>query len=260
MVDDTSDKVEFRDVVIVGGGCYGTFYAGQLERARARGRAAYRRLLVVDRNPACQAARELGEDDTRQLVIQEWGEFFDKYLSEVVAQEPGEPADAIVPSPLMPHLMYEWLVRRARERWPGRRIETRPVAVGPGTPYDASAPDGTRYISFADWTCPTHCIEPAICPVIRAPRTWEMADAMDGLARRLNSAHPTAGPVLFVCEHRVFGVGMFDVRAVLAGDEQIAAAGEKQAAVDVLVGTVSSCHGAVNLLHLGSRHPSLRSG
>jgi hypothetical protein len=237
--------------VIVGGGCYGTFYTGQLERARARGKAAYRRLLVVDRNPSCQLAGELGEDDTRRLMIQEWGEFFDDYLAGVVAPGPGEPTDAIVPSPLMPHLMYEWLVRRARHRWPGRLVDTRPVPVGPGTPYDVGAPDGTRYISFADWTCPTHCIEPAICPVIRAPRTWEMADAMEGLTRRLDRSHPTVGPVLFVCEHRVFGVGMFDVSAVLAGNAQVAAAGEAQSPVDVLVATVSSCHGAVNLLHLG---------
>ena len=249
-VGDSSDRVSFRDVVIVGGGCYGSFYAGQLERARARGRATYRRLLIVDRNPACLLGREPGEDETRQLVTQEWGEFFDSYLGGPTPPS-DSPPDAIVPSPLMPHLMYEWLVRRARDRWPGRLIETRPVRLGPGTPYDTSAPDGTRYISFADWTCPTHCIEPAICPVIRAPRTWEMADAMESLAHRLGDSHPTAGPVLFVCEHRVFGVGMFDVSAVLAGDAVVERAGRGQSPVDVLVGTVSSCHGAASLLHLG---------
>jgi hypothetical protein len=87
--------------------------------------------------------------------------------------------------------------------------------------------------------------------VIRAPRTWEMADAMAELTRKLDSASPTAGPVLFICEHRVFGVGMFDVNAVLEGDAAVAAAGRAPDPVDVLVGTVSSCHGAVNLLHLG---------
>lgn len=250
-MDDSSDSVRFRDVVIVGGGCYGSFYAGQLERARARGRAAYRRLLIVDSNPACRFAREPGEDDTRQLVTRDWGDFFDAYLGSVSPPSPGDPPDAIVPSPLMPHLMYEWLVRRARDRWPGRFIETRPVPVGPGTPYDMNAPDGTRYVSFADWICPTHCIEPAICPVIRGPRTWEMSDAMEGLARRLGEVHPTAGPVLFLCEHRVFGVGMFDVSAVLAGDAVVESAGRAQSPVDVLVGTVSSCHGAASLLHLG---------
>jgi hypothetical protein len=106
-------------------------------------------------------------------------------------------------------------------------------------------------VSYADWTCPTHCIEPAICPVIRAPRSWEMSEAMEELRRGLDSSRPTAGPVLFVCEHRVFGVGMFDVAAVLSGDAVVTEAGRAQSPVDVLVGTVSSCHGAVNLLHLG---------
>jgi hypothetical protein len=250
-VDDVFDRVEFRDIVIVGGGCYGTFYAGQLARAHARGRAAYQRLLIVDRDPNCQAARELAPDPSRELVIREWGDFFDDYLAASSLPETGSPADAIVPSPLMPHLMYEWLVRRARIRWPGRTIETRPVTLDPGTPYDTSAPDGTRYVSFADWICPTHCIEPATCPVIRAPRTWEMADAMTDLARRVDRSAPTVGPVLFVCEHRVFGVGMFDVSAVLEGDATVASAGERGSPVNVLVGTISKCHGAVNILHLG---------
>jgi hypothetical protein len=57
--------------------------------------------------------------------------------------------------------------------------------------------------------------------------------------------------VLFICEHRVFGVGMFDVSAVLAGDAAVERAGRAQAPIDVLVGTVSSCHGAASLLHLG---------
>jgi hypothetical protein len=78
-----------------------------------------------------------------------------------------------------------------------------------------------------------------------------MADTMEDLARRLGEAGPTAGPVLFVCEHRVFGVGMFDVSAVLAGDAVVANAGQELSPVNVLVGTVSSCHGAMNLLRLG---------
>jgi hypothetical protein len=152
----------------------------------------------------------------------------------------------------MPHLMYEWLLRRARARWPGRAIAPAPVAAPIGTPYDVLAPDGTRYVSFADWLCPTHCIEPAICPVIKGPRTWEMGDALADYVARLDRAVPTRGPVLFVTRHRVFGVGMFDVDAVRAGDREVAAAGASGKPVDVLVGTISACHGAVSLLRLGA--------
>jgi hypothetical protein len=252
MVDASSASVALGDAVIVGGGCYGTFYAGQLLRARERGAVRWRRLLVVDRDPVCRFARETPDAEGAELIVEEWGAFFDRYLSAASAG-PSEPPDAIVPSPLMPHLMYEWLLRRARARWPGRLVEPRPVPLGPGTPYDIQAPDGTRYVSFADWLCPVHCIEPSTCPVIRAPRTWEMTEAMETLTRRLDAIHPTAGPVLFTCRHRVYGVGMFDVAAVLAGDAVVAAAGAEQASTDVLVATISACHGAASLLHLGSQ-------
>jgi hypothetical protein len=251
MADGSSPEVALRDVIIVGGGCYGTFYAGQLLRAAERGKLSYRTLLVVDRNPQCRFALEIGGTGNRKLIVQEWTDFFDDWLGAGVSASEAAPDDAIVPSPLMPHLMYEWLVRRARSRWPGRLVETKPVPDGPGTPYDVASPDGTRYVSYADWICPTHCIEPATCPVIRAPRTWEMSEALEGLTARLAAVHPTEGPILFVCRHRVYGVGMFDVSSVLAGDSAVAMAGANGSPVDVLVGTISSCHGAVNLLHLG---------
>ncbi len=246
-----SDRVELGDVAIVGGGCYGTFYAGQLIRARERGKVSFRRLLVVDRDPRCRFAVELGTAAGCELVVADWSDFFDRWLDRSSPPDADRSGDAIVPSPLMPHLMYEWLVRRARARWPGRAVEQRPVSAAVGTPYDVAAPDGTRYVSYADWLCPTHCVEPAICPVTRAPRTWEMSDAMEHLTARLGHSGPTAGPALFVCRHRVFGVGMFDVTAVQEGDRLVADAGEGGGEVDVVVGTVSGCHGAVSLLHLG---------
>lgn len=243
----SSDRVRLGDVIVVGGGCYGSFYARQLLRGRERGAVEWRRLLVVDHNLDCQAREALRPTDAAELVVADWGSFFDDYLAgSRIAADPEAP-DAIVPSPLMPHLMYEWLVRRARQRWPGRRVESRPVTVAAGTPYDVLAPDGTRYVSFADWLCPVHCVEPSICPIIRAPRTWEMGDAMHALAE----ASAAAGPVVFTCRHRVYGVGMFDISAVLAGDETVAAAGAGSEPTDVLVATVSACHGAASLLHLG---------
>lgn len=229
----------FRDIAIVGGGCYGSFYATQLLTARARGAASWRRLLVVDRDPHCRAA---GLDGVT-LVTADWNAFFDDFLGDPASRE----GDAIVPSPLMPHLMADWIVRRAETRWPGRRVVREPAAVPLDTPFESAAPDGTRYVSFADWLCPVHCIEPATCPETRAPRTWEMAEHCAGWAE----AQGFAGAALFVCRHRVFGVGMFDVSEVLEGDRLLAAAGAATGDCRVLIGTVSRCHGAVTVLHVG---------
>jgi glycine/D-amino acid oxidase-like deaminating enzyme len=243
-----------RDVIVVGGGCYGSFYAAQLARAKQRGRARFRRVVVVDREPACRARRELGAASDRSFAVRDWAAYFREFFDAAAPVASGEPQEYIVPSPLMPHLMFGWLLARARERWPERPVDVASVPDSLGTPYDrtAPAPDHTRYVSFADWICPTHCVEPAMCPAIGGARSWEMGDAVRALAGRLRAAgQPVHGPALFVCRHHVFGVGTFAVEAVLAGDAIVRAAGESGAAAAVLVGTISSCHGAVNLLSLG---------
>ncbi len=237
---------------MVGGGCYGTFYASQLAKAKARGKTEYRTVVVVDRERDCRARRELGEAPDRAFVESDWGAFFDRFL-------PQSGDDQIVPSPHMPHLMFEWVLRRARARWPKRAVSVAPVPGDFPTPYDRPGSDHTRYVSFADWICPTHCIEPALCPAIGAPRTWEMGDSVRDLAERLRaSGRPVNGPALFVCKHQVFGVGMFAADAVRAGDRLVQEAGSTSAPVEILVGTISSCHGALNLLTLSavSHQPS----
>lgn len=260
----------FRDIAVLGGGCYGTFYAGQLALARDRGKVEYRRVLVVDRDPRCQAGRELPVRPDRELVVQEWAEFLDRFLvpdeppadsgrppgprsapmERRFAPPPPAPAalpdDAIVPTPLMPHLMADWLMRAVRHEWPGRAVALAALPGAVGTPYESSGPDGTRYLSFADWICPVHCIEPLTCPVIRGPRTWELADTVTAYAR----AEGLAGSAIFLCRHQTFGVGMFFRREALAALEVVRAAGPRE--LGVVVGTVSRCHGAVSVLRLGA--------
>jgi hypothetical protein len=248
----TEQAAPLRDVAIIGGGCYGSFYAGQLEAACRKGRLSVRRVLVVDRDPACRAAAELAAFPGREIVVAGWEEFLRDFL-EAAAPGPGEPDDAVVPSPLTPHLMAGWLLDTARKRWPGRDAALAVPEIPLGTPYDALGPDGTRYVSFADWICPTHCIEPLTCPMIRAPRTWEMGDALVEYSARLDRDRPTRGPALFTTRHHVFGVGMFGAGEIRASRATVDAAGEPGGAVDVVVGTISACHGAVSLLRLGGR-------
>ena len=243
----------YASIVIVGGGCYGTYYVRQLLRAHAAHRISFDRLVVVDHNRDCQVAATWGGDDRVEMVESEWGQFFDRYLG--AASTRGMPCrDAIVPSPLMPHLMFDWLIRRARERWPARPVERRPLHRPPDVPWQRALPSGTHVVSFAEWVCPTNCIEPAKCPAIKAPRAWSMPLAIREYAHaRDGDAFPLAGPVIFHCEHRAFGVGMFDTQVVLDADALVARAAAAEAA-NVLVGTVSHCHGALDVLHVGPGH------
>ena len=242
----------FGDIVVVGGGCYGSYYVRQLQRAMDAEALRWQRLLVVDRDPDCQDAREIvGRVPELKLLTREWGSFFAEYLGAKAAAA-AAPDDAIVPSPLMPHLMAQWVMSRARARWPGRMMRVAPVDGAVDVPWQRSGDDGTHYVSFAQWECPINCVEPRRCPHTRGTRAWSLPPTLRAFVeterlrgRRLD------GPALFHCVHRAYGVGMFGVDEVLAADALVAQVAAGRAA-EILVGTVSHCHGALAVLELAA--------
>lgn len=159
----------------------------------------------------------------------------------------------------MPHLMFNWLMRRAGRLWPGRVVRQEPLTEPVGTPYDTLAPDGTRCVSWADWLCPTHFIGPHTCPIIRAPRTWEMADTATALVGRLARVRAVEGPALFFTRHITDRVGGFPVSEAAAAAHLLGTAGAAEEPSALLVGTVSACHGALGLLGVG-RGKAYRGG
>lgn len=232
----------YRTIIVVGGGCYGGYYVRQLRRARDRGAVTFERVIVVDHDENCAVAREGGADVA--VAVAEWSEFFSAFLGGADARD----SDAIVPSPLMPHLLFQWLEQRARERWPLRHVSIEmPGSLG-GVPWQKEGGESTRYVSFAEWMCPVNCIEPRICPHTRDVRSWSLPPAV---AAHVESARASGerldGPAIFHCTHRAYGVGMIDVRDVLDAERMLAdAAGRGE--VRLLVGTVSHCHGALGVL------------
>lgn len=234
----------FGRVVVIGGGCYGRWYTRQLLRAIDRGALRLRELVVVDRDPACQVAGLLaageGAGTPVRVEVADW----DGYLARWLADGAVAADDAMVPSPLMPHLCLDWLIARARARWPGRPVTVEPLETPPDTPWQRAAPDGRHYVSYATWMCPVNCIEPAKCPETRGPRDWSLPPALHGWAARTPGVR---GTVIFHCTHRTYGVGMVDAASIVEADRRVAAWGA-QGPCRVLVGTVSHCHGALGLL------------
>jgi hypothetical protein len=240
----------FGTIIVVGGGCYGGYYVRQLGRAARAGAVRADRVVVVDRDPNCAVARTLDDVSPMSvdLVVRDWREFFNEYLSDAAARPSVTASDAIVPSPLMPHLMAGWLVERARERF-RERVSTAAFDSVPDVPWERAGGDGTHYVSFATWMCPVNCVEPRICPHTREARDWSMPERVATYAAARQSG--TESAVLF-CRHRAYGVGMFDTAEVLEADRRIQTAGARGAA-DVVIGTVSHCHGALTRLVIGPK-------
>lgn len=250
---EPAERASYGTIVIVGGGCYGSYYVRQLRRAHSAGAISCTSLVVVDRDPDCAVAgadRAVSDGPPLEIVVSDWAEFFRNYLNEARAR--AEPStDAIVPSPLMPHLLYDWLLERARVRWPARAVSTRPVSDPPAVPWSRAGENGTRYVSFADWMCPVNCVEPRLCPHTRGERSWSLPVALREYVGAQNArGNAIAGPVIFHCTHRAYGVGMIDTADVVEADRMVSQSGAS-GSVNVLVGTVSHCHGALNLLSVG---------
>ena len=147
--------LRFERVVVIGGGCYGSWYTQQLTRAMRRGALAVADIVVVDRDRACRVGQALAADAYAGMPVRldtrEWAAYLVDWLASGPEALEGH---AMVPSPLMPHLCLDWLVARARARWPSRLIRVEPLPVTPPTPWERAAPDARHYVSFATWTCP----------------------------------------------------------------------------------------------------------
>jgi len=249
-VDHSDGTQRYGDIVVVGGGCYGSYYVRQLRRARAAGALDWERLIVVDRDPDCAIASDA---DGLTLTTRDWSLFFGEYLGGAATRAREDVArDAIVPSPLMPHLMSQWVVSRARARWPGRTLRLMPLDGAVDVPWQRAGDDGTHYVSFATWECPINCVEPRTCPHTRGARAWSLPPTLRAFVEteRLRGRR-LEGPAVFHCAHRAYGVGMFDVGAVVDADALVARVAAGRAA-EVLIGTVSHCHGALTVLELAA--------
>ena len=147
-----AERTRYGTIVVVGGGCYGAYYVRQLGRARAAGRLTYARLLVVDRDPACRVAAADAPElrgAGAEVAVEEWTPFFARYLGAAAAAPHEAADDAIVPSPLMPHLLYEWVAGRAATagrgaRWPRCRSTRRPRRRGSAPPPTARTTRASR--------------------------------------------------------------------------------------------------------------------
>ena len=229
--------------VVIGGGTVGAGYARQLLRACAAGRLQTDHIVVVDRDPRCDAA---AFGPPVQLEVADWSTWLDAHLEGLAA------GDHLVPYHWAPHLLRDWLIARLRRA--GAVVSAPPVPLGPrGLPFEAPTSDGSRAFSYATWTCPASCIEPTLCPHTRGPKDWS-------LAADLERAHPEDGcdgSVVFRCLHLLYGVGTVPVREIHAARDRLLA-GLAEGARRYLVATSSHCHALAAAIDVAPPASALR--
>ena len=220
-------------LIVIGGGEVGASQVRQLLRAAAAGRLETGRIRVVDRDPACAAS---AFDDPRVSVeTAAWDEWLDRHLGAA------DPDDHLVPYHWAPHLFYDWLAREASRAGfaAGRVGALRPK----GLPFEADTAAGDRALSYAAWTCPPTCIEPARCPHTRGARDWSLAADLEGT----DPEWPDR--IVLRCLHLVHGVGTTPVRDLREARDRLIA-GAQAGRRRWVVATSSHCHALAATMQL----------
>jgi hypothetical protein len=232
--------------VIIGGGCYGIYHAGQLYKAIQKGKLpAASRLIMVDRNARPPAKAKFGQQPNFAFVQADWHAYLMQFMHDPGQFEPERDGDTIqiVPPPYAPHLFFEWLRASTEVALKERglssfQVEREGFDYPLRTPYEYIDPkNGNHFLSRAGWTCPATCIEPRLCPAVKGVRDWDLdedlrafvggqplkpsASARERLAQAglpNGQASPGAiaetppagrysGVETFKCHHFIYGIG-----------------------------------------------------
>ncbi len=242
--------------IVFGGGCFGTHHLRHIEKGRTRGRIAPdARVIMLDRNthPPALDLPEVEGNPFLTFVQSDWLDYMKANWDRL------PPRTEVVPAPVAPHLAFEWLAWSLRQKLGEEAVTVEPVEHNfEGLPYDYLAPSGARFISAADWICPTNCRAPHICPMTRDVRTWDLERTVKAYAAAYPQSFSTAE--VFQPRFRVPGVDTLCIEEYTQARDRLLQMAEQpgQNDIGVVVGTVSPCHGAVSVLRLrGAQVPAL---
>jgi hypothetical protein len=213
---------------VIGGPEIHAGYVRRLFRAEIAGKISFDRIVVVDRDASCAVAGLVG--DRVRLDAASWNEWLAANLSAF------SPTDHLVPYHWAPHVLLDWL-KSDLERHGHVLTRTTEKTEPPARPpvlRDTKA--GDLALSYAEWLCPPACIEPALCPHTRGPKSWS-------LATELGSAPAS---FVFPCMHLAYGVGTIPLSAIFGVRDRLLDGlnrGDIKAGSPLWVGSASHCHG-----------------
>jgi hypothetical protein len=197
----------------------------RLFKAEAAGKITFGQVVVIDRDPSCAAA-SLASDRVR-LEVASWSDWLARNLSHATL------GDHLVPYHWAPHVLLDWLSADLSRH--GLALERVPGRVEPPAepPVLRQTQAGDLALSYAEWLCPPACIEPALCPHTRGPKSWSLASEL--------AIAPHS--FVFPCLHLAYGVGTIPISAIFGVRDRLVAALRRGSQGPVWISSASHCHG-----------------
>jgi len=200
----------------------------RLFRAEAAGKLTFGRIVVIDRDPLCAAASLVSA--RVRLDVASWNDWLAENLSHLGM------GDHLVPYHWAPHVLLDWLAADLARHGLSLRRTSEPGDPPSRPPVLRETKAGDLAMSYAEWLCPPACIEPALCPHTRGPKSWSLAGE---LARAPRS-------FVFPCLHLAYGVGTIPLSAIFGVRDRLVDAlrrGEVGPDAPAWIASASHCHG-----------------
>lgn len=200
----------------------------RLFKAEAAGKITFGRIVVIDRDPSCAVAGLVSE--RVRLQVASWSDWLQEHLSRCAA------GDHLVPYHWAPHVLLDWLTADLGRH--GLKVTRDSDLSAPPAlpPILRETNAGDLAMSYAEWLCPPACIEPALCPHTRGPKSWSLATE---LAKARHS-------FVFPCLHLAYGVGTIPLASIFGARDRLVEAirrGDVTSGTPIWVGSASHCHG-----------------
>ncbi|HLD45645.1 MAG TPA: hypothetical protein VJC18_09430 [bacterium] len=162
---------QFKNIYILGGHELAYSYYQKILQAKKEGRIACENLLFVTPDPQCHAAVALKKENLipQNFLIQK--KYTDFILDCVGCDQNWHNENRVIPDHTAGHVLLRVLMDLA----PGYSVRLSPIELAIGTPFlKKFEQDAIWAMSFATWTCPMYCDEPALCPHTKEPRTGDL--------------------------------------------------------------------------------------
>lgn len=149
------------------------------------------------------------------------------------------PADVLVPDHTAKHVMLQVFMEFAKKNLPQAKVELCSLTADFQTPFlHKSDHEALWAMSYATWTCPPDCDEPAVCPHIQDTRTW---DFFESLPKFLETAKTLI--YCYGCKSLFKEISYIPLQKICKDLKDFENKLKKLKIKNVIVATHSHCHG-----------------
>jgi hypothetical protein len=225
-------------IYIFGGHTLAQSYFSELMQAREQGAIAFADIYCIDATQDCPAKKNHPD----HFIARDPADFILEYLTDTPADAK---QDAIIPDHTAQHVFLKVFLNLAA-RHPNTRAALAPFHSDLQTPFLHKNEDNSVWaVSYATWSCPPECDEPAICPHTQNKRDWDFNRSLTELRQTLPA---TTSLHLFACQTLWRHIAQIPAADILQECSRFVQNLTAEKITHALIGTHSHCHGILGHL------------